>query len=237
MTEDIRRIALNWSSGKDSALSLYHLKNDPRNRIERLVTSINRPLDRVSMHGVREDLLRAQQQSLAIPLTLLELPESPDNTIYTERARALVRSLKDEGIEYSAFGDIFLEDLRAWRERQLAEEGVQAIFPLWQRDTRELMEEFLRLGFQAIIVSASAEFFDRDAVGRLLDRDFIANLPSGVDPCGENGEFHTFCFDGPVFQHPVQFAIGETVQKFYPNPDSSEGSSAERSFWFCDLLP
>ncbi|TZF86153.1 diphthine--ammonia ligase (plasmid) [Pedobacter sp. BS3] len=221
----------NWSTGKDSALALYYLLQDKKYNVEYLLTAVNTHYNRVSMHGLRTRLLEQQIAAIDIPGGILELPEQPANAEYEMLMKQKVTQLKAMGFEYAAFGDIFLEDLRQYRERQLEPLGMKTIFPLWQKDSRQLMEEFIALGFKAITVCVNAELLDQSFAGRVIDNDFINSLPNGVDACGENGEFHTFCFDGPVFKFPIRFSIGETVFKEYGTEETKNG------FWFCDLLP
>lgn len=229
----------NWSSGKDSALALYYLLQDDLFSVEELVTTVNNYYRRVSMHGLRNELLKAQTDALNIPASLIELPEMPSMKVYEQTMLATVSKLKEKGFTHSAFGDIFLEDLRDYRDKQLAKQNLKAVYPLWKRDTKALLNEFLDLGFKTIIVCANSKYFDQDFVGTVIDKHFINNLPEGVDPCGENGEFHTFCFDGPIFKHPIKFAIGEKVYREYdhPNTDDSVCSSDKYGVWYCDLIP
>ncbi|WP_242085133.1 adenine nucleotide alpha hydrolase [Aestuariivivens sediminis] len=230
----------NWSSGKDSAIALFYLLQDARFSIEKLITTINSHYDRVSMHGLRTELLVAQFQAVKIPYSFVELPEMPDMARYEQIIGETVERLKMEGFTHSAFGDIFLEDLRNYREHQLARQGIKAVFPIWNRDTKELLQEFLDLGFKSIVVCANSKFFNEDFVGTVMDKDFVKRLPQGVDPCGENGEFHTFCFDGPIFNNPVSFDIGEKVYREYDNPntgDNSNGPQDPYGVWYCDLKP
>ncbi len=229
----------NWSSGKDSALALYHLLNDQRYSVEELITTVNSHYNRVSMHGLRKELLVAQTKALNIPASLIELPEMPSMAVYEQKMTEAVYRLKQSGFTHSAFGDIFLEDLRDYRDKQLAKENLTSIYPLWKRDTKALLNEFLDLGFKTIIVCANSKYFDDNFVGTIIDKSFIDNLPQGVDPCGENGEFHTFCFDGPIFKKPIDFKIGEKVYREYdhPNTDDSICSSDKYGVWYCDLIP
>ncbi|KAB1069376.1 diphthine--ammonia ligase [Tamlana haliotis] len=233
----------NWSSGKDSALALYHLLQDENYQVDELITTVNSHYNRVSMHGLRKELLKAQTDAINIPAQLIELPEMPTMEVYEEKMLEMVTRLKNEGFTHSAFGDIFLEDLRIYREKQLAKQGFQAVFPIWKRDTKELLNEFLDLGFKTIIVCANSKFFGEDFVGTVIDKNFVANLPEGVDPCGENGEFHTFCFDGPIFKNPVPFTIGEKVLREYKAPKTEDDDSVCKSdtetygVWYCDLIP
>jgi uncharacterized protein (TIGR00290 family) len=222
----------NWSSGKDSALALYHLLQNKHFNIGKLLVSINAHHDRVSMHGLRRSLLEKQIKSIGLPDMSIELPEQPSMPEYEKLMKETVTALKNEGYDHTAFGDIFLEDLRRYREQQLSKFNITAHFPLWQRDTKELLNEFLSLGFKAILVCIRGDLLDKSFAGRMIDKDFINDLPPGVDPCGENGEFHTFCFDGPIFKTPVSFQKGDIVYKEYKDPQK-EGPIG---FWFCDLI-
>lgn len=226
-----QRTYLNWSSGKDAALALYYLLQDPNYEVGYILTTVNAHYNRVSMHGLRKELLDQQIQSIGIANGVVTLPETPSNTDYEERMERTVRQLKMDGFEYAAFGDIFLDDLRTYREQQLDKVGMKTVFPLWKKDTGQLIREFLKKGFKTIVVCVNADVLDASFAGRIIDEDFINDLPDGVDPCGENGEFHTFCFDAPYFERPVQFDIGEKVYREYKNGKTTNG------FWFCDLLP
>jgi len=223
----------NWSSGKDSALALYHLLQNEQYSIEELITTVNSHYNRVSMHGLRKELLVAQTDAMHIKSSLIELPEQPSMAVYEQKMTSAITRLKSNGFTHSAFGDIFLEDLKLYRETQLETLNIKAVFPIWKRDTKELLNEFLDLGFKTIIVCANATYFGEDFVGKIIDNDFIKSLPKNVDPCGENGEFHTFCFDGPIFKHPIPFTIGEKVYREYDTPNSN----TKTGFWYCDLLP
>ncbi|WP_028281765.1 Dph6-related ATP pyrophosphatase [Olleya marilimosa] len=232
----------NWSSGKDSALALYHLLQDETYSVEQLITTVNTHYNRVTMHGLRKVLLIAQTEALGIKSSLIELPEMPSMDTYEDIMLKTVTTLKDDNFTHSAFGDIYLEDLKMYRETQLASQNIKAIFPLWKRDTKQLITEFLALGFKTIVVCANSKYFDKDFVGTIIDENFIDNLPEGVDPCGENGEFHTFCFDGPIFKNPIPFTIGEKVYREYNAPKTNDNdickSDAETyGVWYCDLIP
>ena len=230
----------NWSGGKDSSLALYHALKDKNFSIEKLLTSVNQTYGRISMHGVREELLDAQVKEIGIPLQKLMLQDQPSMSDYEKVLRKNVDQLKEEGFVNSMFGDIFLEDLKKYREEKLAEVGVSAHFPIWKRDTKELLNEFLDLGFKTILVCVKSEVLDQSFAGRIINKDFINDLPDNVDPCGENGEFHTFVFDGPIFKNPIPIEIGETVFREYKQPkntdDTCNGSSTSHmGFWFTDL--
>ena len=235
----------NWSGGKDSALAIYHALQNPDYSIEKLITSVNSTYDRVSMHGVRSMLVEQQANALNLPLEKLWMADQPTMTEYNEAMARLTGQLKENGFTHAVFGDIFLEDLRKYREDRLAEQGITAYFPLWKRDTTELIHEFIDLGFKTITVCVKAALMDESFAGRIIDKDFLKDLPANVDPCGENGEFHSFVFDGPIFTKPIPFLIGEKVFKQYQAPKTKNDScsfndqpaSPDMGFWFCDLLP
>jgi uncharacterized protein (TIGR00290 family) len=212
-----------WSGGKDSALALHALLAQENVRVAALLTTVTEGYDRISMHGVRRELLRRQAESLRLPLHEVFIPPQCVNPVYEARMEAAMRHFLGQGIRRVAFGDIFLEDLRLYREKNLARLDMQALFPLWKRDTRELIREFQASGFRAIAVCVDPRVLDASFAGREVDAAFLADLPPNVDPCGENGEFHTFVFDGPIFTRPVEFTVGEVVER--------------DSFVFCDLLP
>ncbi|WP_417214182.1 ATP-binding protein [Bizionia sp.] len=224
---------LNWSTGKDSALALYYLLQDERYSVEQFITTVNTAFNRVSMHGIRIALLENQVAALGMPLWQIKLPEQPSMDDYNKIMTEATTKLKKDGYSYAAFGDILLEDLKQYREDQLGSQGIKTVFPLWQRNTKQLMQEFLDLGFKAVIVCADATYFTDHFVGRVIDEDVIVSLPEEVDPCGENGEFHTFCFDDPIFKTPIAFEIGEKTYREYPKPNSAGAASG---FWFCDLI-
>ena len=233
----------NWSGGKDSALALYHTLHAGEHSPELLLTSVNSAVHRISMHGVRTSLLEQQAASVGIPLHTLELPEGLGMTEYNDTMRRTVTGLREQGYRHTFFGDIFLEDLRVYREQQLAPMGITAHFPLWRRDTTELLHEFIDLGFKTVVACIKSELLDRSFAGRVIDRDFIKDLPKDVDPCGENGEFHTFVFDGPIFTRPVDYTIGEVVFREYARPKDDKDNcfsadpAPQMGFWFCDLVP
>lgn len=233
---------LSWSGGKDSALALYHARRDPRYHVAHLLTSVNAHYERVSMHGVRVALLEAQAARIGLPLTQLRLSEMPSMADYDQAQQVTLAGLRARGVAAAFYGDIFLEDLRAYREQQLARAGLRGEFPLWQRPGAELLREFLDLGFRAIIVCVNERWLDASFCGRLLDADFLRDLPPGVDPCGENGEYHSFVFDAPYFSAPIPFGKGDLVRRTYaPAAGSAAPAGADdpfaTGFWYQDLLP
>lgn len=233
MTTTTVPVLMNWSGGKDSALALYHVLHDARYEVAHLLTSVNAHYQRVSMHGVRVALLEAQAARIGLPLTRLELPEAPDMADYERLMTAALAPSLARGIRHAVFGDIFLEDLRTYREQQLARVGMTGVFPLWQRSSADILREYLALGFRAIIVCVNARYLDESFCGRLLDENFLRDLPPGVDACGENGEYHSFVFDAPYFSSPIPFRKGDVVRRTYPAP----AGGGEAAFWYCDLLP
>ena len=212
-----------WSGGKDSAMALHALREQGDCRIIALLTTITEQYDRISMHGVRRVLLERQAESIGLPLHAVPIPPQCINAIYELRMEEALAEHFARGVRRVAFGDIFLEDLRAYREKNLALAGMRAIFPVWKRDTRELAREFMRLGFRAITVCVDTRVLDAGFAGRELNASFFEDLPPSADPCGENGEFHTFVFDGPIFKAPLSIKVGEKVMR--------------DGFYFCDLLP
>ncbi len=229
----------NWSGGKDSALALYKAMLSNKYNIQCLLTNINCVHDRVSMHGVRRSLMAAQTASIGLSLVTVELPEEPSMQEYERMMLEKVNALKAFGCSKAIFGDIFLEDLKIYREQKLKEAGIECVFPLWKIDTTELIKEFIDAGFKAIVVCVNEQYLDKSFCGRIIDTSFVNDLPSTVDVCGENGEFHSFVFDGPIFKQPVQFKKGDVVYKKYkaPKPDDNNDHSADYGFYFCDLIP
>jgi len=225
---------MNWSGGKDSAFCLYRLLQTPVYNVKYLLTSINAVHDRISMHGVRRSLLEMQAQTLGIGLKTIELPEQPGMEEYELAMSDAVRTLKMAGCTHAVFGDIFLEDLRSYREQKLKELEIDCVFPLWKIDTAHLVKSFIAEGFKSIIVCVNEKYLNRSFVGRLIDERFLNDLPAGVDPCGENGEFHSFVFDAPCFRQPIAFELGEVVYRTYHAP-GQQTNTAAAGFYFQDL--
>lgn len=225
-----QKIYFNWSSGKDASMALYTLLKDSSNSVECLLTTLNEEHDRITMHGLSRAILTAQTKSLGIPLSTIELPLNTDMETYDQLMHKKLTELKKEGYTHAGFGDIFLEDLRNYRENQLAIAGLKPIFPLWKKDTKALIHEFINDGFKAVIICIDAQKLDQEFLGREIDLNFLNDLPDDVDPCGENGEFHTFCYDGPLFDYPIEFEMGEQVYRSYDQGENSH------EFWFQDLL-
>jgi len=219
----VEKTILSWSGGKDSAIALMELSRDPRYEIVSLLTTITEGYDRVSMHGVRVSLLEQQAEALRLPLLKVVIPQGATNEQYESIMREVLTRAQSDGVTAVAFGDVFLEDIRHYREEKLSQLCLKAAFPIWKRDTHELSTSFMKVGFRAILVCVDSKFLDRSFVGRSFDESLLADLPIGVDPCGENGEFHTFVYAGPIFSHSIPVRTGEVVLR-------------EDRFWYCDLL-
>jgi len=239
------KVIFNWSGGKDSALCLYKILQTQQYDVMCLLTSISEPYQRISMHGVRDDLLETQAESIGLPLLKVQIPEMSSMEIYEKVMTTALTDLKTKGATASVFGDIFLEDLRKYRENKLSELNLKGVFPLWKIPTDKLVREFIDLGFKTIITCVNEKYLDKSFAGRIIDNDFLKDLPDNVDPCGENGEFHTFVFDGPIFKKPVSFDKGETVfRKYTPEKQNDESknnkdnhdSPFDNGFWYCDLI-
>lgn len=218
-----KKVLFVWSGGKDSAMALYELQKSCNYEVSALLTTITEKYDRISMHGVRSILLEEQAESLGLPLEKIFISENSSNEEYEAKTKEKLTFYKKKGVFSVVFGDIFLEDLRKYREDNLSKVGMDGIFPVWKVDTTELANKFIDSGFKAVITCVDSNVLDKSFAGRIFDRQFLSDLPSNVDPCGENGEFHTFVFDGPVFQKKISFKIGETVLR-------------ENRFYFCDLI-
>lgn len=206
------KVVLAWSGGKDSAMALYALLNDGRYEVVSLLTTVCEQYGRISHHGVRVELLRRQASSLGINLHEVNLPQADCSLEdYEAVMEKVMLEYKEMGIMTVAFGDIFLQDLREYRERNLAKVGMAAVFPIWHRDTTELVRTFIELGFKAYLTCVDGEKLGKAFAGRPIDEDLIRELPDSVDPCGENGEYHSFVYDGPIFRRPVYLNVGEVV--------------------------
>lgn len=221
MTE---KVLFTWSGGKDSALSLYMLRKFHNYEIAALLTSVTEDYDRISMHGVRRVLLEQQAQSLGLPLEMLYITRNSSNEEYEAKLKDKLLQYKSQGVSSAVFGDIFLEDLRKYRENNLAQIGMKGIFPIWKRNTTELAHTFIDLDFKAVITCVDSNVLEGKFVGRYFDKEFLSELPPQVDPCGENGEFHSFVYDGPIFRERIRFRRGKIVLR-------------DNRFYFRDLIP
>lgn len=220
-----QKILFSWSGGKDSAMALHQAVKSRDYEIAALLTTVTEGYDRISMHGVRVELLEKQAKSLDLPLEKIIITKNADNEEYAAKMEAMLRKYKEQhNITGVAFGDIFLEDLKKYREDNLAKIGLKGFFPIWKRDSVELAGAFIELGFKAVLTCVDSQKLDGKFAGREYDERLLADLPPDVDPCGENGEFHSFVYDGPIFSERINFTIGETVLR-------------DERFYFCDLVP
>ncbi len=212
---------MSWSGGKDSCLALYEIQKSSDYRVASLLTTITREYDRISMHGVRRALFERQAASLGLPLHPVLISKGANNEEYETAMAQAFNEYHQSGIDSVVFGDLFLEEIRAYRDKFLARHRMRGLYPIWRRNTTDLIKEFIELGFKAVLSCVDSRTLDKSFAGKTIDQNFLSSLPAKLDPCGENGEFHTFVYDGPNFAQPVEFAVGETILR--------EG------FWFCDL--
>lgn len=233
--ESRKKVAMAWSGGKDSSLALYRVLQQDYEVVS-LFTTITAAFRRVTMHGVREELVDLQAKQAGIPL-LKMFPGGSTNEAYEKALQEVFAQLKAQGVEAIVFGDIYLEDLRRYREQQLAAAGLEGIFPLWKNDPRALLDEFFSLGFRTMTCCIHAGVLEERHAGQELDAAFVQALPANVDPCGENGEFHTFCFAGPIFKAPLAIRTGEKLFQQLALSSSDPAANQHPGFWYCDLLP
>ena len=219
----MKKTWLSWSSGKDSAWSLYRLRAQPDVEVTGLITTINTRHQRVAMHAVRMSLLQAQAEAAGLPLHVAPIPDPCSNQAYESAMRQLIETAKQEEVTHMAFGDLFLEDIRAYRERQLSGSGIAPLFPLWQIPTDRLAQEMIAGGLRAVITCVDPRRLAPAFAGRTFDAALLTDLPKEVDPCGERGEFHSFAIEGPMFKQPIEVQVGEVVTR--------------DGFVFADLLP
>jgi uncharacterized protein (TIGR00290 family) len=205
------KILLSWSSGKDSAWALHLLNQQYPGAVAALLTTVNEAMDRVAMHGVRRDVLEAQARAAGLPLRVVSIPHPCPNEIYEARMREAIATAVEEGFTHAAFGDLFLRDIRQYREDKLAGSGLEPLFPVWDIPTPQLARDMIAGGLKARIACVDTRILDSSFAGREFDADLLRDLPAGVDPCGENGEFHTCVYAGPMFREPMQIERGELV--------------------------
>jgi len=218
------KILFCWSGGKDSALAFYETQKSGNYDIFTLLTTVTKGYDRVSMHGVREELLQRQVASMGVNLIKVFISKKSSNQEYESKMRDVLQECKQKNTFRVAFGDIFLEDLRKYREDKLREVELEAIFPLWKINTKELALRFIDLGFKAVISCVNSKVLGKEFVGKDFNKEFLSKLPRGVDPCGENGEFHSFVYDGPIFKEKIPYKLGKVVLR-------------DERFYYCDLIP
>ena len=220
----MEKVVCSWSGGKDSAMALHEVLKTKRYEVLALLTTLTEGYDRISMHGVRRALLEEQAKSLGFRLEKVYISKDSSNVEYESKMRFALEKYVAKGVKSVVFGDIFLEDLRKYREEKLSALNLKSIFPIWKGDTKALAEHFLAMGFKAIVTCIDSKVLPKEFAGRKFDEWFLSELPSGVDPCGENGEFHSFVYDGPIFKKKIELTIGETVLR-------------DNRYYFCDLLP
>ena len=220
----VEKVLCSWSGGKDSAMALYEVLARPEYEVAALLTTVTEDYDRISMHGVRRSLLRQQAEALGLPLEEVGISKHSSNHEYEQKMGDVLNRYKDAGVASVVFGDIFLEDLRQYRENNLAKIGMKGIFPLWKQGTHELVRRFMQLGFRAVVVCVDTQALDQKFAGREINEGFVRELPETVDVCGENGEFHSFVYAGPIFRSSIAHRPGEVVLR-------------EGRFCYCDLLP
>ncbi len=223
---------MSWSGGKDSALALYHCLNNKEINITGLITTVNASNNRISMHGVSVDLLRQQVWSIGLPIHIIPLPYPCSIEEYEEIMNKFLSLQMQQGVEGIIFGDIFLEDIRKYREHQLSKLGLKAIFPLWGRPSTEIVQQFFALGFKSIVTCIDGSLLPKNFVGKDYTSDFTNHLPENVDICGENGEFHSFVTDGPIFRTPLKVKTNRFIRKELPNPLGGK----LKTYWYADLI-
>ena len=224
----------NWSGGKDSALALWKAMQSGEYEIIALLTTVNRNTSRSTMHDIPLSLLRKQADSIGIPLYVVDLPPKGSMEDYKLAMCEAVEYFKSRGVSHFIFGDIYLHDVRTYREQQLSPYGITVVEPLWNKTSIEIMEDFLNSGIRTVIVTTTASELGSEYIGRSIDRDLVDSFPEGKDVCGENGEYHTFCYDGPLFSYPIPYELGITFMKQFPI-QLNDGTEKVYSYWFADL--
>lgn len=234
-----KKVSISWSGGKDSAFALYKIMRSGNYQVVSLHTVIGKNTARVGMHGVREELIELQAQAIGLPLEKIYLDAAEDHIAYETCMKDYYKR-SAQNIDAIVFGDIYLEDLKTYREKLLDQSGIKGLFPLWQTDPPELIHDFLNSGFKTAVCSCNEELYQMNLAGRVINKDIVEQLPASVDPCGERGEFHTFVFDGPIFKNQIMFTKGELVSKTYRFKKLDEAGLVKEQnsvFWFQDFLP
>ncbi len=229
-----QKAVFNWSGGKDSALALYKVLQSEQYDVVSLLTTVNKSSKRSSMHALPVSLLHAQADSIGIPIYLIEFDPEEEIRGYEECMLQAVNHFKKQGVNKFIFGDIFLHDVRSYREKQLTPYGIEVVEPLWDKTTAEIMDEFLQSGLKTVVVTTMANLLGKEYIGRLIDQSFVNELPKCIDVCGENGEYHTFCFDGALFQHPVEYKLGEPFE-FSHTVNMDDGTQQVFTYWFANI--
>jgi uncharacterized protein (TIGR00290 family) len=234
-----KKVTISWSGGKDSAFALYRILISGEYEVVSIHTLFNEENKRVGLHGVHETLIERQAIAMGLKLKKLYLPVTSNHDAYKILMTDFYKECSHQKIEAVVFGDIFLEDLRQFRETMLSDASLDGIFPLWKTDSKMMIDDFLNTGFKTVVCSADQKFFDERSVGKTIDQEFLSSLHPDVDPCGENGEFHTFVYEGPIFNKPVHFQFGDAVLKRYDfQVKNADGTIEEKSsaFWFRELI-
>lgn len=225
-----KKIIVSFSGGKDSVLALHRLQKSGEWEIDSLLTTLTEDYDRTTMHGVRNELLVLQADSLGLPLRKVWIPRDCPNEIYQQRMEKAANRIIDDGIDFIMFGDIFLEDVKTYREKMLAGTGLTPVFPIWGEDAKQLMKEFLEEGFKTVVCCVDTFKIDKSFAGRVIDKQFLSDFPAEYDICGENGEYHTFVFDGPNFKTPINYSLGELRM-------AKDMYTDDERFCYVDILP
>lgn len=234
MEDQRKKAVFNWSGGKDSALALWKVMQSGEYEVVALLTTVNRESRRSSMHAIPLSLLQKQADSIGIPLYVADLCSGGEMQGYEDTMRQAVEHFRERGVTHFIFGDIFLSDVKAYREQQLQPYGISVVEPLWGSTSSGVMDEFLVSGLQTVVVTTMAEVLDEGFIGRKIDRKFVASLPPGTDVCGENGEYHTFCYGGGMFRQEVPFLLGSPLRMSYPIR-LEDGTEKVYTYWFADL--
>ena len=229
-----KKAVFNWSGGKDSAHALLRAQQSGEYEIVALLTTVNRETHRSTMHGIPPELLEAQSRSIGIPLKVINLKPKGNMGDYSEAMSKVVSELKAQGVTHFIFGDIYLHDVRKYREEQLKPYGIELVEPLWGKPSSQVIEEFLETGLKTVIVTTMGDGLGKEGIGKIIDREFIDGLPAEYDPNGENGEFHTFCYDGPIFKTSVKFSLGVPFSESY-EIGMEDGTKKTFTYWFADL--
>lgn len=227
-------LAISWSGGKDSSMMLHQLMNDEQYEIVELHTAISSETGRVSMHGVSQELIRAQADSIGLPIRFISIAPDSTNNNYEKALNSYYSNLKTQGINHIGFGDIFLEDLKAYRDKLLNENGLVGVYPLWKQKTSDLAQFFLDQDFKTLICCAKQSLFPKSICGQIYSQNMLARFDSKVDPCGENGEFHSYAFDGPIFKQPLSIDVNDVSIHTYEHKLKS-GEEVKTAFEFADL--
>lgn len=229
-----KRAVFNWSGGKDSALALYKILQDNQYEIISLLTTVNSASKRSTMHGIPVTILEKQAESIGLPLYVVDLTPKGNMENYESAMKEAVTHFKKMGVGHFVFGDIFLHDVRSYREKQLHPYGIEVVEPLWDKTSEQIMDEFLHSGLQTVIVTITEGAISENFIGQTITKELVQSFPAEIDVCGENGEYHTFCYAGGMFSHPVNFSLGKPLRQTYP-VKLEDGTTREYTYWFANL--